>query len=282
VKYDFQSFCAPGAIVKEEWIQVNDRVTLQVQRFKAAEKTNNPPVIFVPGWVSLPAGWKTVVQDMTRDFDVYYVETREKNSARTSGIKDFSVEATGEDLNKIAEHFKFNPQDYILFGSSLGATAILDTAPNLSIDPRALVLIGPNAVFRFPWWAMAVIYSLHSGLLNIFKPFVKWHLRNYRLDVDSDPAQYKKYCDAIDTADLKKLKRGVVALSKYKVWDRLPLIEHPTLIIGGHKDLLHEPENLKKIYSMLKNGTYLEMETNARTHSPDMVDGMRKYLKGLT
>ena len=279
---DFQSFCAPGAVLKEEWVPVNKSVTLKVIHIKAAVESHNPTVVFMPGWVSQPAGWKSVLKNMTRDFDVYYVETRDKLSAKVSGVKDFSVQSIGQDLNYIVKYFHLKSGQYILFGSSLGATAILDCAPNLKADPLALVLIGPNAVFRFPWWAMALIYSIYSGFSTALKPFVKWYLRHYRLNVAADQDQYEKYCDAIDAADFKKLKQSVLSVYKYKVWERLPLIDYPTLIIGGHKDLLHEPENLEKIYKMLKKGTYLEMETNARTHSPEMVEGMRNYIDNLS
>ena len=54
------------------------------------------------------------------------------------------------------------------------------------------------------------------------------------------------------------------------------------MIFGGSKDVMHEPGNLKKMVTLLKDGTYVDMETNANTHSKEMVFEMRKYVKRLT
>ena len=78
-----------------------------------------------------------------------------------------------------------------------------------------------------------------------------------------------------------EIKKAVILLSKYEVWDLLKDIEYPTLIIGASKDVLHEPENLKKMVSMMKNATYIDLETNMGTHSEGMVEEMRRYIEKL-
>ena len=274
-------FCAPGSKFKEEKIAVTDKVTLRVVSFTPAEKDNNPPVVFVAGWISLIIGWKDVIREMTKDFPVYYIETREKITATVKGKVEYSAEATGQDIVRLITRFNLQHNGYILFGSSLGATAILDSCRFFKIPPLCLVLIGPNAVFRVPKLGMGIIRIFPPKLYLIFKPVVKWYLKTFRLDTKSDLAQYKKYCNALDAADPWKLKKGAISLSKYKVWDLLVDIEFPTLIVGASKDVLHEPGNLQKIVSMMKNATYLDLETNAKTHSNVMVEEMRKYIGEL-
>jgi len=281
VSENFGEYCATGATVKEQWFHPTSEVSLRYLEFKAAEPSGNPAVVFIPGWVSLPQGWKIVLREMTRDFDVYYLETREKISARIEGKASFSVADIGGDIVALIEYLQLKDQAYFLFGSSLGATAILEVAGHLPVIPMALVLIGPNAVFRVPKWGMGIIYLFYPGFFPILKPFIKWYLKHFRLDVKSDPAQYQKYCRALDHADPWRLKRAVIPLSRYEVWDRLPSIHTPTLIIGGSKDVLHEPENLRKITEGLENSAYLDLETNYMTHSATMVEEVRKYLKHL-
>ena len=125
--------------------------------------------------------------------------------------------------------------------------------------------------------AMFVIRIFPPVFYLLIKPVVKWYLRIFRLDIKSDYAQYKKYCNALDAADPWKLKKAVIALSKYEVWNLLGEIEYPTLIIGASKDVLHEPENLHKMVFMMKNATYNDLETNKLTHSVAMVEEMRKF-----
>jgi len=101
------------------------------------------------------------------------------------------------------------------------------------------------------------------------------------LDIETDLAQYEKYCNALNAADPKKLKPGALALSTYKVWDILGDIDLPVLIIGASKDLLHEPQYLIQMDKMLPNSTFLDMETNTFAHGPELVYEIRNYITSL-
>ena len=70
-------------------------------------------------------------------------------------------------------------------------------------------------------------------------------------------------------------------MGKYTVWDLLPNIQIPTLIAGAFHDTLHEPTNLKKMVSLMPQASYIDLETNKRTHQGIMVVKMREYLKKL-
>ena len=278
---DLTEICAPGTRVEEEMVPVSENVKLKLVHFYPQEKTSNPPVLFIAGWITLIEAWKDVLHEMTKDFEVHYVETREKMSSQVSGKVNYGVEDIGKDIAALVAHFKFKPKNYILFGSSLGATAILDSTQHLPVEPLCLVLIGPNAVFRVPRFGKAIIFFFYPGFYAILKPFIKWYLKNFRLDVEKDYAQYEKYCRNIDAADPWKLKKAAWLLAKYAVWDLLPKIEIPTLIAGASHDTLHEPENLKKIVSMMPKATYIDLETNKRTHQAVMVEKMREYIKSI-
>ena len=72
-----------------------------------------------------------------------------------------------------------------------------------------------------------------------------------------------------------------MSLAKYNIWPKLNDIELPMLFIGGSEDVMHKPDNLKKMVNILKNATYLDMETNTRIHTAEMVVAVRKYLAKL-
>lgn len=274
-------FCAPGAHVKESYLKVDSQVALRLITFTPKTETQRLPVLFIPGWVSLIKGWQIVLREMTRDFTVYYLETREKVSSVVSGRVDYSVATIGNDILRAIELLSLPSKGYILFGSSLGATAILECCQQAGQEPLCLVLVGPNALFQIPLWGQGIIFLFPPRLYLIIKPVVKWYLKHFRLDVESDRAQYEKYCRALDAADPWKLKAAALAFRNYTVWDRLPGISTPTLIIGASKDVMHVPENLEKMVSILPKGTYLDLETNSQTHSVDMVNAVRDYLDTL-
>jgi len=272
-------YCAAGTTVTDQMLSLSDQISLRVITFTPAEPTTNPAVVFVAGWVSMIVAWRDVLREMTRDFVVYYLETREKRSAKVHRKAKFGVEAIGGDIATFISRLSLKRGTYILFGSSLGATAILDCCRLLEQKPRCLILIGPNAVFRVPRLGLAFIRLCPYYIYFLIRPLVKWYLRNFRLDLKTDYGQYQKYSDALDFAEPWRLKRALLALAKYTVWPQLPGIHIPALIVGASKDVLHEPENLKKIVRQLPQATYLDLETNKGTHSAVVVEEMRKFLR---
>jgi len=275
-------FCAPGTKFKEELIPVTEDVSLKLITFTPFKTNNNPAVVFVPGWISMINGWKEVLQEITKDFTVYYLETREKISSQIIRKVDYSVEEIGKDLIRFINILRLQDRKYILLGSSLGATSILDCSKDLHINPLCLVLINPNAEFRMPKWGVFIIRLFYPPLYNFIKPYIKWYFKTFRLDVKHDYEQYEKYCNVLDFADPWKLKHAALSVYKYSVWNLLDKIKYPTLILGASKDKLHEPLNLKRIVSLMKKVEYVEMETNKSTHSKEVVKEIRKYLTDLS
>jgi pimeloyl-ACP methyl ester carboxylesterase len=273
--------CAPGTRISEDIVALDPNTQLRVISFYPEVDKRDTEVIFVAGWMSLIDGWVQVLQEMTRDFTVHYIETREKNSSRLKGKARFRVMDIGMDVIRMVEKLELKDQKYIIVASSLGATAVFDCCRFLSVSPGALIMINPNAVFRIPLFWRILVRLFYAPLFVVFRPVIKWYLRTFRLDVQADPAQYQKYCRTLDTADPRKSKKTVLALWNYQVWDKLKTVQYPTLVIGASRDKLHEPENIRRMVSLLPRATYLDMETNARNHSPELVKVIRRYLDGL-
>lgn len=260
-------------------VAVNPRVSLRVTVFRHPDLPPGPAVVFVAGWMTLIDSWVDVLRELTRFFEVIYVETREKKSSRIHGRVGFGVGNIGADVARVVERFDLREGEYVIVASSLGATAVMDRHSEFRPVPRALVMVNPNAAFRIPAFWKLVVRLFYPPLLRLLRPVVKWYLRTFRLDVRSDPAQYKKYCATMDNADPRKTKRTAMAIWDYEIWDRLPSIRIPTLIVGASRDKLHEPENMERMVSLIPRATYLDMETNARNHSPELVSEIRKYLE---
>jgi len=272
-----EDFCAPGTSVHDAMVRVTPRVSLRVITFTPAKATTQPVILFVAGWISLMRGWKNVLSEMTKDFTVHYVETREKISSRVEGKAGFGVEEIGSDLVPLVEQMRL--QDYVLFGSSLGATAIIDCYRSLRIKPRALVLVAPNAVFRVPRSWKVIVTLFYAPLYALIRPSVKWYLEKFRLNVQADAAQYEKYSEALDAADPRKLKKAVMSVWSYEVWSKLGDIDCPVLIVNASRDKLHEPENLRRIAAGIPNAVQVDLGTNSQTHDKPVVGALRSFLQ---
>ncbi len=278
---DFSQFCSDGTAIDDRMICTDAGATLRVITFRPKVNKGNPAVLFVAGWITQMIAWKSVLKEMTKEYDVIYVETREKISSRVEKPADYSIEAIGSDIVSLVDLLNLQNHRYILFGSSLGATVIVECFQALPRKPLGLVLIGPNAVFRVPRTWKIIVKSFYPPLYALIRPSVKWYLKNFRLDVKTDVAQYEKYSAALDAADPWKLKKAVLAVSRYEIWPRLPSLNVPVLLIEASKDRLHEPENLRRIASMIPNGTVVDLETNATTHSARVVSEMKDFLNGM-
>lgn len=272
-------YCAPGTTIRVEMVRVTPNVSLRVITFTPASPSPDPTIVFVAGWISLIRGWAKVLREMTKDFRVYYVETREKISSHIEGRMKFGVEEIGDDIVSLVEQLGID--DYVLFGSSLGATAIIDCYRSLKPKPRGLILIAPNAVFRVPLSWKIIVTFFYTPLYALIRPSVKWYFRTFRLDIRSDLAQYEKYCEALDAADPKKLKSAVRSVWSYEVWDKLGSIDCPVLVVNASLDKLHEPENLRRIAGGLRNAAEVDLSTNAQTHDKPVVDALRAFLQNL-
>jgi pimeloyl-ACP methyl ester carboxylesterase len=277
---NLREFCSPDVTYEDRMVTVAEGVALRVVTFSPSKDAGNPTVVLVAGWITQMTAWKTVLREMTREFRVIYVETREKISSQVRGDVEYSVSAIGRDLVTLIDQLGVAPGPYVMFGSSLGATAIVDCYAALTRKPLALVLVGPNAVFRVPKAWLIVVALFYPPFYVLIKPVVKWYLKNFRLNVRSDKEQYLKYCRALDAADPWKLKPAVLAVSKYEIWNRLEKVTSPTLLIEASKDVLHEPENLRKIASGIPHLVAVDLETNKGTHSERVVEEMRTFLAG--
>jgi pimeloyl-ACP methyl ester carboxylesterase len=281
IKESFSKYCAEGANYKTEFINISEYVSLRLITFSPPKPSNKPPIVFVPGWVSQISGWLQVLLEMTREYTVYYIETREKISSLVKNDAEYTIEEMGKDIIKVLEHIQLIDKQYYLFGSSLGGTIILDLWRFLETKPLSLILVGPNAEFRVPKFWHFIVTIFYPPLYNLIKPSVKWYLRTFRMNIETDFAQYEKYSEALDSADPWKLKKAVLSVAKYKVWNLLKDIKTPTLIFSASKDKLHEPENLQRIAHTMQNATIVDMETNTGTHSKEMVYEMNSYLSNI-
>ena len=79
---NYSDYCSPGTDIQTRYIGVSNKIQLFEIHFTPKKLTKYPPVIFIPGWGSFIHGWKIVLKEMSRHFEIYYIETREKSSAK--------------------------------------------------------------------------------------------------------------------------------------------------------------------------------------------------------
>ncbi|PKL37516.1 MAG: hypothetical protein CVV44_14300 [Spirochaetae bacterium HGW-Spirochaetae-1] len=268
---DFKKFLPNGVEIKEHQPSLSDGVSIKIYDFIPANCDEKKPVIvFIPGWISTLLSWDKVLRALTAHVRVLYLETREKPSSYVFNVykTDFSVERLARDVEESLVQVLKEGTPFALMGSSLGSTLILDFLSFAVRKPLCSYLISPLPSFRFPRiLSFFVIDLAPASIYFVLKPIVKWYLGKWRLDLENERDQAEKYFYSLDTADPHKLRMNAKCLMKYEVWNKLPSIDTPVVIIGARSDSLHEVDSVRSILDGLKDSQYIECASNEETHN---------------
>ncbi|MDO9515173.1 MAG: alpha/beta hydrolase [Syntrophales bacterium] len=266
----------PDVRVEEDHILTSDGVTLRMIDFvPPCDTPERPMVVFVAGWISLIDGWKDVLRRLTPRYRTLYVETREKASAglpRRPARVDFSMPRMSRDIGEIVER-KVGPEKaFSLAGSSMGATVILDYVSSAQRQPELSILIAPICELIYPFWLPLLLRPVPPSLYTAIKPMLKWYLGNIRVDKQKEPEQAKKYEGTLDAAEPGRLKANAFAIKDYSLWEKLPDITSPVLIIGARSDTLHGSDIVSRMARLIPDVETEMMSSNRETHSERMGD----------
>ena len=114
---------------------------------------------------------------LSKHFELFYVETREKGSAKHNPEQPITIQEIGKDLARVIELKGLTKDSFIMFGSSMGATAIIESILNNNIKPSLAVLIGPNMKYKIPRIWIYVITLLPGFLYGLIKPLAKYYMK---------------------------------------------------------------------------------------------------------
>ena len=276
---NYSDYCSPGTKIQSKYIKIDSEIQLREIHFIPKKITKYPPIIFIPGWGSFIQGWKIVLKEMSKDFEIYYIETREKSSAKHTKEQKISIQKIADDISKVVQLNNLENKKFIALGSSMGATVILDAMAENKLNPSLAVLIGPNIEFNIPWILIAAIALIPSKLYAVVRPYAKWYMKRKYIDMKSDSKQYHKYSYVLDNIHFGRTRRSAISFKKYNLKDKIKKIRTRILVFSGNKDILHNYKQTLDMINRIKNATLINLETNDRTHSVEMVDEMRAYLK---
>ena len=268
----------------QSWLKVQDGVELRVFRWRPRGGEDETPLVFVAGWVSVVEGWLPVLQELVKRRRVVYIETREKRSARIDGkllgIDAFGVDRLADDLIRIAAEPDGDAERAVWFGSSMGANAILEALKGGRLPARGAFLVGPNSSFRIPWWGWPVL-RMPAALYHVFKPFIIWYLRHFRIDERAEPEQMRRYVRTLDAADPLRLKLSARAIVDYAVWPELDTITVPVTIAFAATDRLHSVSEVTAIVTAIPGGRIVECPSNAAMHDARIIEPLERFIAEL-
>lgn len=265
------------------YCRADETVELKIMQWLPEHPESNDPVIFVSGWVSVVSGWKDLLRSLAPKQPVFYIETREKKSARVAihspTPNDFSIFQMSKDLVRVCKDFPVNMDRSILMGSSLGATAILEALKNDVLKARAAFLIGPNTEFKGPPVLRHLIHLPHQSYFFI-RYIILWYLKMFRVDTKKEPEQMQRYIETLHSPHTQRITlsaRAAISM-KYQVWPDIETIQTPVALAYAPTDKLHSTENIQNLAAALPKGVGIPCDSNKYMHSARILDDLYRFL----
>ncbi len=274
----------PSAEFSARMVPVEEDVSLRVLQYRPLRDISADPLVFVPGFASAIYGWIDFLREIVPLRPVYYIESREKTSARIArkslSPADFSVERIAMDLVEACRGLGLDGPGKIVAGSSLGATTLIEALKHGRLRAKAGFMIGPNADFKAPLLIKALLF-LPAGTYHLVKHFVLWYLKTFRIDAVREPEQLQRYRDTLLTADPHRLKRTAQSAIGYTIWRDLETVTIPVAITLASTDKLHAEENIRRLTGGLPRSTIIPCESNLYMHSAALAGDFERFVASV-
>jgi pimeloyl-ACP methyl ester carboxylesterase len=274
----------PGVRFAQRRVKVQDGVRLRIFEWRPATEDGADPILFVAGWISLVTGWVPLLEELVRIHPVYYLETREKQSAEIPDElmrpENFSIPRLAEDLVEVSSELGLDGEKTLLFGSSMGSNAILEALKAERLAARAAFVIGPNAEFRFPWWGRPLVY-LPPWVYLAAKPYVLWYLRTFRVNAREDPEQMARYVRTIRAANPQRIMLSARAVLDYRALPGLETVTTPVAVAYAANDTLHGEEEIRRIVDAMPRALAVNCPSNTYMHTSAVADDIQEFIRRL-
>jgi pimeloyl-ACP methyl ester carboxylesterase len=233
--------------------------------------------------VSIVDGWAEFLYALSQKHPVYYLETREKRSAKINkkrlSANDLRMERFSQDVITACSKLPIDMEETIVSGSSLGATVLLEALKHQQLKAKGAFLVGPADEFHIPWLLAWMPYLFPSAAYYMVRHFIVWYFRRFRVNVEEEPEQMKRYENTILSAHPLRIKLSGRAFMRYQVWVDLETVRVPTRIAYAATDKLHAPDTITRMGNTLEHADLLPCESNKYMHSAPLAEDLCRFIE---
>jgi len=256
---------------------MSDKTQIRILQTFAPERTScGYTLLIVAGWGSVVLGWDAVLTEAMKDFDIIYVETREKKSSILTKRTKHNFDRISEDISEVIQILNLDKEKLIIMGSSFGAAVLADGLGKNKFDAALNVFVAPSVQIPLPRFMRYFIPISPAWVMNLVKPIIRRWLKRSRSE---NPEQAAKYIRVMNEAQPRKWKKVAVYYIFWKWWSVYEKVENKILLVAAEKDKMHEADLTKRIGELMKNSIYINLETNKNTHTKPIVTLLRERIK---
>jgi pimeloyl-ACP methyl ester carboxylesterase len=250
-----------------------DGTVLHAEVFGPEEAT---PVVLAHGWTENLSLWTYQIQALSElGLRVVAYDHRGHGESGPATDDDYSIERFGEDLEAVLERCISGDERAVLAGHSLGAMAIASWARDHEVERRvraaALIntgvgdLVAEQLLLPLPKVARALHHTVaihgflgsRAPLPRFSTPLTAAAIRYVAFGKAATPAQVA-FFERMLVGNPPDVRASVgIALSELELYDALPRLTIPTVVIAGEDDRLTPPSHARRIAEHLPQLTRL-------------------------
>jgi pimeloyl-ACP methyl ester carboxylesterase len=226
------------------------------------------PVVLAHGWTESLVYWVYIIRELSSlGFRVVAYDLR--GHGHSEGAGDYSIARFGEDLEAVLEAVVPDGERALIAGHSLGAMSIAAWAEHHEVQRRvgaaALLntgvgdLMAESLLLPLPKFARALNQMLGThGFLGSRAPLPRFSspishalLRWAAFGPTATPAQVAFFERMLIGMPPQARARVGIAISEIDLYDVLPRLTVPTIVVAGENDRLTPPSHARRIAEML-------------------------------
>ena len=250
-------FWEPG--VGEEIRVPVEGAEIRVFHFRGRDHAARRPVVLVPGFGVIPAGFQDFFAAMHGLTELYYVETREKSSSRiAAGRADMSVSRSARDLAQAFSFLGLEGHDFVLVAPCWGAAICLQGLIEGSLHAPTFLMADPMHTLWFPKWLLRFISPLLPvGVVRLLRPLFA---RAMIGDME-EPTQRARAHAFVYGADIWKWKKSAEAARDFELYGLLTGIDREVFVLNGTGDKIHDQRDYPHMAAEMPRGRFIYMPT---------------------
>jgi pimeloyl-ACP methyl ester carboxylesterase len=244
-----------------------DGTTLHVEAFGADDA---PTLVLLHGWTENLSYWTYQIRDLReRGLRIVAYDLRGHGQSDPAADGDYSIARFGEDVEAVLEACVPEGRRAMVVGHSLGGMAIAAWAKDHDVEQRAgaaaLIntgvgdLIAEQLLVPVPAIAQALNHTVavngflgsRAPLPHFSTPLTAAAIRYIAFGPAATPAQVAFYERMLIASPPDARAHIGIALSEVELYDALPRLTVPTIVIAGENDRLTPPSHARRIAEML-------------------------------
>jgi alpha-beta hydrolase superfamily lysophospholipase len=267
---------------EELYFEMSDGTKVKVLDFNLAKKPNKYILFFIPGFITVFQSWHKAIEILSKDFRIYYFESREKPSSimpNRKTMRRVTFEKMAHDIKEVVEQLELDKKEYITVCSSTGGTIETIALSNDWLSPNCAIMVGPSIIYHTNFIPPLFATIVPNFIKPIFMPGIRWYLSRKYVNKKDEPEQLEKYLRAAEEVDLRKVRKPGWQMIGYNSQHLLPKIKVNCILIGASSDKMHAAEECLENSKLIPNAKYIDLGSNKAAHEQPLVDVIYDFIK---